>query len=142
MSFEERPIDRTPIETDELPDTPVRDRNIVAGAWTQAPGSLVHLGDDLPGHPEAHYKRRIGRFLLWRSGPASKGHARYLAIDSDDLGHTYEFRLNPDEGGRGVGPSGATHERFRTWKEDLLGRTRAHTDVADAAPDRRHADHS
>jgi hypothetical protein len=32
------------------------------------------------------------------------------------------FRLFPDGTGDGVGPSGQRHTRFRTWKEDLLGR--------------------
>ncbi len=29
------------------------------------------------------------------------------------------FRLFADGTGTGVGPSGTTHTRFRTWKEDL-----------------------
>ena len=29
------------------------------------------------------------------------------------------FRLHPDGTGEGTGPSGAAHDRFRTWKEDL-----------------------
>jgi hypothetical protein len=78
----------------------------------------LHLGDDFGG-PVAHYKRRIGRWLLWRSGPASRGHARYLAIAADDLDTSFAFRLFPDGSGVGTGPSGDEHTRFRTWKEDL-----------------------
>ncbi len=65
------------------------------------------------------YKRRIGRWLLWRAGPASRADARYLAVDADDLRRQHTFRLYPDGTGDGLGPSGHRHTRFRTWKEDL-----------------------
>ena len=52
-------------------------------------------------------------------GPRVARDARYMAIAADDLGVTYTFRLHPDGAGEGVGPSGASHTRFRTWKEDL-----------------------
>lgn len=84
----------------------------------EAPDALLELGDAFGG-PVAMYKRRIGRWLLWRAGPASRGHARYMAIDADDLTRQHTFRLHPDGRGAGIGPSGATHERFRAWKEDL-----------------------
>lgn len=126
LPADERPVDPTPLDTEALPPTPVRDRNIPASAWRQAPPRLLALGDDLdpppgaPGRPEAMYKRRIGRWLLWRAGPASRGHARYYAVDVDDLSRAFEFRLHPDGDGTGSGPSGATHTRFREWKRDLL----------------------
>lgn len=120
LPADERPVDPTPIDTEALPPTPVRDRNIPASAWRQAPARLVELGADIGG-PEAMYKRRIGRWLLWRAGPASRGDARYLAVDANDLERTYEFRLFPDGSGEGTGPSGASHTRFREWKQDLLG---------------------
>jgi hypothetical protein len=119
MRYDERPVDRTPIRTEELPATPVRDRNIPAGAWVDAPASLVTLGRDLHGAPEAEYKRRIGPWILWRAGPAKHGHARYWAAHVDDLERSYTFRLRPDGSGAGVGPSGAESNRFRAWKEDL-----------------------
>lgn len=122
LRYDQRPADHTPINTASLPDTPTRDRNIVATAWVEAPAELLHLGDDLPGRPDAEYKRRIGSWLLWRSGPATDGDARYLAVDVRDLAHQHTFRLFPDGSGTGTGPSGATHTRFRRWKEDLLGR--------------------
>jgi hypothetical protein len=122
LRYDERPADRTPVHTTELPDTPTRDRNIVASAWIEAPAQLLALGDGLPGRPEAEYKRRIGQWLLWRSGPASGGDARYWAGDSEDLRRQLTFRLFPDGSGDGLGPSGRHHTRFRTWKEDLLGR--------------------
>ena len=118
LRYDERPADRTPVHTEDLPATPQRDRNIPASAWIEAPAALLHLGADVGG-VEADYKRRIGRWLLWRSGPASGADARYLAIDSADLTRTYTFRLFPDGTGEGTGPSGTTHARFRTWKEDL-----------------------
>jgi hypothetical protein len=106
------------VHTADLPPTPIRDRNIPASAWIEAPDELLHLGDDI-GHPLVAYKRRIGRWLLWRAGPASKADSRYLAIDHEDLTRQHTFRLHPDGRGEGVGPSGEDHERFRTWKQDL-----------------------
>jgi hypothetical protein len=122
LPADQRPLDHTPVHTHDLPPTPIRDRNVPATAWVEAPDALLALGDDLPDTPVATYKRRIGPWLLWRSGPASKGDARYLAVDSSDLERSIPFRLFPDGTGDGHGPSGAHHVRFRTWKEDLLGR--------------------
>jgi hypothetical protein len=126
LPYDKRPIDDTPIHTDDLPATPTRDRNIPATAWVEAPASLLRLGDDLPAQPVAEYKRRIGPWLLWRAGPATAGDARYWAGDAanpqdpQDTQATYvTFRLYPDGSGDGLGPSGARHTRFRTWKEDL-----------------------
>lgn len=124
LPYYDRPADRTPIHTDELPATPTRDRNIVAAAWVEAPDTVRHLGDDLPGRPEAEYKRRIGRWLLWRAGPAV-GDARYWAADATDLAEQYTYRLRPESedgatNGEGAGPSGNIAHRFRAWKEDLL----------------------
>ena len=118
MRYDERPADDTPVSTEDLPDTPVRDRNIPATAWREAPDALLHLGDDLPGQPVAEYKRRIGPWLLWRAGPATGGDARYLAISADDLSVTRAFRLYPD----GNGDDGEGRTRFRAWKQSLLGR--------------------
>jgi hypothetical protein len=123
LPYHARPDDDTPVHTADLPPTPVRDRNIPATAWVEAPDSLLHLGDDLPGAPVAQYKRRIGPWLLWRAGPASGADARYWVARADDLAVTYTFRLFPTGDGSGVGPSGATHTRFRTWKEDLRDST-------------------
>ena len=119
LRYDERPPDHTPIHTSELPATPVRDRNIVATAWIEAPAELLALGADLPRSPVAEYKRRIKRWLLWRAGPATDGDARYWACDTDDFTRQFVFRLFPDGSGDGVGPSGTRHERFRPWKEDL-----------------------
>lgn len=124
LRYDERPDDNTPVHTPELPDTPTRDRNIVATAWLEAPAELLRLGSDLPDRPVATYKRRIGPWLLWRAGPASGGDARYWAADADHLHQQMTFRLFPDGNGDGFGPSGARHTRFRAWKEDLLGRSR------------------
>lgn len=119
MRYDERPTDETPIHTGDLPPTPVRDRNIPARAWVEAPASLRALGDDLPGRPEAEYKRRIGPWLLWRAGPAKRGDARYWAAREDDLAAAHTFRLFPDGSGEGSGPDGLTVDRFRAWKESL-----------------------
>jgi hypothetical protein len=119
LRYEERPRDDTPVHTADLPATPTRDRNIPATAWVEAPDELRRLGDDLPGRPVAEYKRRIGPWLLWRAGPATRGDARYWVGRADDLDVRYRFRLFPSGDGSGVGPSGSTHTRFRAWKEDL-----------------------
>jgi hypothetical protein len=118
VRYDERPVDDTPVHTDDLPDTPVRDRNIPATAWSEAPTSVLTLGDDLPGTPVAEYKRRIGPWLLWRAGPATGGDARYLAVRADDLTVARAFRLYPD----GSGDDGGGITRFREWKQALLGR--------------------
>jgi hypothetical protein len=115
---EDRPVDDTPVHTQDLPATPQRDRTIPATAWIEAPVELVGLGADLT-EPLVAYKRRIGPWLLWRAGPASRGHARYMALAADDLSRRYTFRLFPDGAGTGVGPDGSEHTRFRSWKEAL-----------------------
>lgn len=119
MRYDERPIDDTPIHTTDLPPTPIRDRNIPASAWIEAPTSLLALGDDLTGRPVAEYKRRIGPWLLWRAGPAKHSDARYWAARADNLAAHVTLRLFPDGSADGVGPSGSRHDRFRAWKEDL-----------------------
>lgn len=118
LPADERPIDPTPVHTDDLPPTPIRDRNIPAEAWIEAPDELLRLGDDI-GRPVITYKRRIGPWLLWRAGPAVKADARYWVGHIDDPDRTYTFRLFADGSGEGTGPSGAVHARFRLWKEDL-----------------------
>lgn len=127
LPYDQRPVDDTPVHTADLPPTPIRDRNIPATAWVEAPEELLHLGDDLPGRPVAEYKRRIGEsWSLWRAGPASGGDARYWAGDTASGAmapserEAYTFRLFPDGSGDGEGPSGQRHTRFRAWKEDLL----------------------
>jgi hypothetical protein len=119
LPYDQRPDDDTPVHTEDLPPTPIRDRAIPATAWIEAPPELLALGDDLPGRPVASYKRRIGPWLLWRAGPATKAAARYWAARADHLDRAWTFTLDPDGGGRGEGPSGTVHTRFRTWKEDL-----------------------
>jgi hypothetical protein len=118
LPADERPIDPTPVHTEDLPPTPIRDRNIPAEAWIEAPTVLLSAGSDIAA-PYTTYKRRLGPWLLWRAGPAVDADARYVAIDHRDLDRVHTFRLYPDGSGNGVGPSGTEHTRFRTWKEDL-----------------------
>ena len=115
---EARPPVTHDVHTSELPATPQRDSLIPAERWSEAPTELRELGTDL-GIDLVAYKRRIGRFLLWRAGPAAKADARYMALAADALDERYTFRLNADGSGEGVGPDGVTHTRFRTWKESL-----------------------
>lgn len=117
----ERPFTTERYHTADLPDTPQRTFRIPAEGWYEAPDELLRLGDDL-GEP-VEYKRRIGRWLLWRAGPPV-GDAWYLAIDGDDLTITHRFRLR-GKTGEGIGADGRPHHRFRTWKESLLGVDRA-----------------
>ena len=104
--------------TDELPPTPQRDFLIPVERWVEAPESVRSLGDDL-GIDLIAYKRRIGRYLLWRAGPARRADARYAAVAADDLERVFTVRLFPDGSGEGSGPDDVVHERFRTWKESL-----------------------
>jgi hypothetical protein len=115
---EARPPTERDWHTDELPATPQRDFLIPADRWLEAPEALRHVGDDL-GIALVAYKRRIGRFLLWRAGPAAGADARYAAVDAADLMRWFTFRLHPDGSGEGVGPDGVRHRRFRAWKESL-----------------------
>lgn len=108
-----RPFTAERFETEELPDTPTRTFRIPAEGWIDAPQDLLTLGDGL-GEP-VEYKRRIGRFLLWRAGPPV-GEAIYMAIDGTER---YTFALHGRQGA-GVGPDGVEHRRFRAWKESLL----------------------
>ena len=118
LPADKRPYDPTPVHTSDLPLTPIRDRNIPAEAWIEAPTALIAAGDDI-GRPRIAYKRRLGPWLLWRAGPARGADARYVAVHSDDLGRLHSFRMFPHGNGSGTGPSGQVHDRFRTWKEDL-----------------------
>jgi hypothetical protein len=125
LPYHQRPEDASAVSTADLPPTPLRDRNIPATAWREAPLELLRLGDDLPGRPVATYKRRLGPWLLWRAGPATHADARYWVARADDLTDEHTFRLFPDGSGDGLGPSGVRHARFRAWKEDLAGRQSA-----------------
>ncbi|MDP8976074.1 MAG: hypothetical protein M3N28_06900 [Actinomycetota bacterium] len=119
LPYDQRPLDHTPRHTADLPATPVRDRNIPATAWLQAPASLLRLGDDIGQAHDITYKRRIGPWLVWRAGPATGADARYLALRADDPGRAHTFRLFADGSGSGIGPDGEEHARFRAWKQSL-----------------------
>ena len=104
LRYDERPYDETPVHTADLPATPVRDRNIPASAWVEAPAELLVLGDDLPGRPVADYKRRIGPWLLWRAGPASGADARYWVARGRRPGGALHVPALPVRGRRRRGP--------------------------------------
>ncbi len=116
---EDRPPTERDWHTSELPATPQRDFLIPATRWLEAPAELHRLGADF-GVDLVAYKRRIGRYLLWRAGPARRADSRYMALGADDLSERWTFRLFADGSGRGDAPDGASHERFRTWKQALL----------------------
>lgn len=115
MRSTERPFIDAEFHTAELPATPQRDYRIPAAGWREAPEELLQLGEPI-GEP-VEYKRRIGRFLLWRAGPPV-GTAIYLAV-SDDLAETYRFSVK-GRTGRGNGADGRSHQRLRSWKRSLL----------------------
>jgi hypothetical protein len=127
---EARPPVTRDYHTDELPPLPQRDFLIPAERWVEAPPALRALGADI-GVALVAYKRRIGRYLLWRAGPASKADARYMALDADRLDRAFTFRLFPDGTGEGTGPDGRAHVRFRTWKEALRDDTTDEGDEGD-----------
>lgn len=106
------------MHTGELPSTPDRTRRIPADAWVEAPRSLHDAATGLPAGTVVSFLRRIGPWLLWRAGPA-RGPARYWAASVDDLDRSFTLDLHADGTASGTGPSGQTHTRFRTWKEDL-----------------------
>src|SRR3712207_3667782 len=114
----DRPLVEVDHHTEDLPELPQRDRTIPAERWVEAPPELLGLGADI-GAPVVLYKRRIGGWLLWRSGPPNKGDTRYMDLAAPDPGRQFTFRLYPDGTGTGEGPDGAVHTRFRTWKEAL-----------------------
>jgi len=124
LRSDDRPYDDTPIHTPDLPPTPVRDRNIPATAWIEAPPGLFEAAADLPRNdgksPRIAYKRRLGSWLLWRAGPAKGSDACYIAVHATNLERISTFRLFPDGSGQGSGPNGANFSRFRTWKQSLL----------------------
>ncbi len=122
----DRPLDLTPVTTEQLPATPPADRNLPAEAWVDAPEELLRLGDDL-GQPTVLYLRRLGPWFVWRAGPGTTSAGaptRWMALHWDDLGRRLTFELRADGSGAGTGPQGEPHDRFRTWKEAL------HTDRA------------
>ncbi len=116
LPINERPFTERRYQTHELPDTPTRHFRIPASGWIDAPEVLLTLGDEL-GVP-VEYKRRIGRFFLWRAGPPV-GRSIYLAIYVDDTDRFFRFDLD-GRTGHGRGPDNVEHVRFRTWKESLL----------------------
>lgn len=116
LPHDERPLDHTRLHTEDLPATPVRDRRIPADAWIEAPDELLALG--ARDGAVTSFLRRIGPWLVWRSGPA-RGPAIYWAGHVDDVQRSYTLTLAADGTTSGRGPSGAEHHRFRTWKEDL-----------------------
>ena len=96
--------ERTPTDRDwhtaELPATPQRDFLIPATRWTEAPAALRELGADF-GVELVAYKRRIGRYLLWRAGPAKGSDTRYCAIAADDLDRVLHVPAVPRRHRRG-----------------------------------------
>ena len=133
LPAEDRPPVDHAVPPVALPPLPQRDSRIPVGRWPEAPVAVRHLGDDIGAEPG--YLRRIGRYLLWRAGPAVKADARYGAVAADDLDEVWTFRLFADGTGEGLGPDGTTHDRFRSWKEALRDASgEAVDEAADGGP--------
>jgi hypothetical protein len=120
MPAEDRPPVERDFHTHELPELPQREYLIPATRWVEAPDEVLRLGEDL-GVELVAYLRRIGPYLLWRAGAATRAHTRYMAINADDFEDRWTFRLFPDGTGEGRAPDGSEHARFRSWKEALRG---------------------
>jgi hypothetical protein len=115
---EDRPPIGHDVHTDELPPLPQRDSMIPAERWIEAPDAVRRLGVEI-GVEQVTYIRRIHDWLLWRAGRAAGEPARYCAVRADDLADCCFFALDADGNGRGLGPDGSEHTRFRTWKVSL-----------------------
>ena len=77
---------------------------IPATRWVEAPAELRALGADL-GHELVAYIRRIGRFLLWRAGPAAAPTRATSPSPPTTSTEQYTYRLFPDGTAR-AGPDG------------------------------------
>ena len=105
LPADQRPIDDTPVHTDRpAAHADPGPQHPGHGLGRGAARAARRSAHDLPGRPVATYKRRIGRWLLWRAGPATGADARYLAVDAADLARQHAFRLFPDGSGDGAGP--------------------------------------
>ena len=110
LPADQRPVDPTPVHTVDLPPTPIRDRNIPASAWIEAPAVLLRSGDDIRrdatgGDVQAAHRPLAA--LAGRAGQAAPT-ARYVAIDSPTtLDRTSRVPAVPRRHGRRTGPSGA-----------------------------------
>ena len=114
MPAEDRPLDATPFTTAALPDTPHARPTDPGDRWRQAPPELLALDPR-----RRRYLRRIGPWLLWRSGPATHDHATYWVARGGRPRRAAHPAPAAGRIGRRSGPSGARPSRFRTWKEDL-----------------------
>ncbi len=119
MAAEDRPPIAHRVHTHGLPALPQRHYLIPATAWIEAPATLLDLGHDF-GVTLVAYKRRIGRYLLWRAGPAVGADARYAAVHDSLAAPLLTYRLHPDGSGSGIGPDAVLYTRFREWKQALL----------------------
>ena len=139
MRYDERPVDDTPLHTEELPATPVRDRNIPATAWVEAPDDLLALGDDLPGAPVAEYKRRIGPGCCGAPGrrrAATPGTGRAAAGEPTPA---FTLRLHPDGTAEGAARA-ATVTPALPGVEGGPPRLRCRLRIAERSADRQNDD--
>lgn len=129
---EDRPPIDHDVHTDDLPPLPQRDSMIPAERWIEAPAAVRLLGAEI-GVDQVTYIRRIHDYLLWRAGRAAGEPARYCAVRADNLADRCFFALDAEGNGRGLGPDGSEHTRFRTWKVSLRDASADADDAGDPA---------
>ena len=119
------PHDDTPVHTADLPATPdPRPQHPGDGVGRGARRAAGARRRPARHRPIAEYKRRIGPWLLWRAGPATRRRCPLLGRPGRRPRRQVHVPAVPRRAtGQGVGPSGATHTRFRAWKEDLRDST-------------------
>ena len=114
---------RTPTDrdwhTDELPAhaaarLPHPGRTLGRGAGRRCASSAPTSAIDLVA-----YKRRIGRYLLWRAGPGACAPMRATWRSPPTTSPSVDVPAHARRHRCRRGPTADVHARFRTWKEAL-----------------------
>ena len=123
LRYDQRPADHTPIHTEALPPTPIRDRNIVATAWIEAPEQLLTLGRR-SAEPTGGRVQAADRRLAAVAGGSGRGRRRPLLGGPRRRSHRSNTRFGCSQTtpATALGPAGSGTRSSDPWKEDLLGR--------------------
>ena len=102
LRYDERPYDETPVHTEDLPATPVRDRNIPPRPGSRRPPSCGRWATTCRA-PMADYKRRIGPVAAVAGRPGDRRRRPLLGgPEPTTWRSTYTFRLFPSGDGAGA----------------------------------------